>query len=65
MGESTHRGTMTLVGRSDAAYRDQSTEGKCRLGYVVGLMSSILQYLCQILQLTPKYTRELVKSRLG
>ena len=34
-GETTHCETMTPVGRSAAAYGDQSAEYKSRLGYVI------------------------------
>ena len=56
---------MTLVGWSDAAYGDQSTEGKCRLGFVIGLMSSTLKGPFRILQRTYKFSRKMVKSSLG
>ena len=59
-----HRRTMTLVGWSDADYKGQSTDGKCRLGCVLGLMSSTLKGLCRILQWTSTFTREMVKSSL-
>ena len=64
-GEQVHGGSMTMVGWSDAAYGDQSTEGKCRLGYVIGLASSTLKGPCHILQWTSKFTRQMVKSSLG
>ena len=41
--DRVHCGSMTLVGRPDAAFGDQSTAGKCRFGYVSGLMSSTLK----------------------
>ena len=41
-GEKLRHGTLSLVRRTDAAYGDQSAEGKCRLGHVIGLMSSPL-----------------------
>ena len=41
--EEIHEGPTTLVGWSDEAYGDQSTMGKCRLGYVIGLMPSTLR----------------------
>ena len=56
---------MTLVGWSDAAYRNQSTEGKCRLGYVIGSTSSTLKGLCHISQRATKFTRKMVESSLG
>ena len=56
---------MTLAGWSDAAYGGQSTEGICRLGYTIGLMSSTLKGACRILPRTSKFTRKMVKSSLG
>ena len=56
---------MTLVGWSDAAYGRLSEEGRCRLGYIIGLMSSSLSGPCHVLQWTSKFTRKLVKSSLG
>ena len=64
-GVKVHRGSAPLVGRPDAAYSDQSTEGKRRLGYVVGLTSSTPRSPCRILQWTSKFTWEFVKSILG
>ena len=43
--DRVHGAPRTLLGLSDAAYREQSTEGKCRVGYVIGLMSSTLRVL--------------------
>ena len=56
---------MTMVGWSDAAYRDQPTEGKYRLGYVIGLMSSTWEGPRHILQWTSKLTRKIAKSSSG
>ena len=56
---------MALAGRSGAAYGDQSSLGKCRLGYAIGLMSSTLSGPSHIIQRTSKFTREMVKSSLG
>ena len=64
-GERLHNGTLSLVGWSDAAYGDLSQNGKCRLGYLIGVMFSSLSGPCHILQWTSKFTRELVKSSLG
>ena len=64
-GERVHRGTTAPAGWPHAAYGYQSTEGKCRLGYVVGLMSSTLKGPCHISQPTSKFTREMAKSSLG
>ena len=60
-----HKGALTLVGWSDAAYGKLSEDGRCRLGYIIGLMSSSLSGPCHILQWTSKFTRKLVKSSLG
>ena len=38
--ETMRCGATSLVGQSDSAFRDQLPEGRCRLGYVFGLMSS-------------------------
>ena len=56
---------MIMVGWSDAAYWDQSTEGKCRLGYVIGLTSSTLKGPRHILRQTSTFTRKMVKSSLS
>ena len=37
--ETVHCGATSLVGQPDAAFREQLLEGRCRLGYVFGLMS--------------------------
>ena len=39
--------------------------GKCRLGYVIGVMPSNLTGPCHIIQWTSKFTTKLVKSSLG
>ena len=64
-GGKMHFGWMFLVGWSDAAYGGQSTEGKCRLGYVVGLTSSSLKGPRRVFQRTSKCPREKVKSSIG
>ena len=64
-GEKVHGGAMSSAGWSDAAYGSQSTGGKCRLGYVIGLMSSTLEGPCHNLRWPSKFTQELVKSSLG
>ena len=51
---------MTLAGWPDVAYEDQSAEGKCRLGYVIGMKGP-----CRILPWTSKATWEIVKSSMG
>ena len=64
-GEKVHGGTLSLVGWSDAAYGDLSQSGKCRLGYLIGVMSASLSGPRHVLQWTSKFTRKLVKSSLG
>ena len=64
-GERLHKGTLTLVGWSDAAYGKLSEDGRCRLGYIIGLMSSSLSGPCHVLRWTSKFTRKLVRSSLG
>ena len=63
--EKSLTGTMTLLGRSGAAFGDQSTLRKCRLRYVVGLTASTLRGPCQFIQWASKFTRKLVRSSLG
>ena len=63
--ETIHGGTMTVAGWSDAAYGGQSTLGKCRLRYVIGLMSSTLRGPCHIIQWASKFARKLVEGSLG
>ena len=55
---------MSFVGRSDAAYGDQSAAGKCRLGTVIGLTSLTLNVPCQITQWASKITRKSVETGL-
>ena len=57
--------TLSLVGWSDAAYGDLLQNGRCRLGYLSGIMASSLSGPCHVLQWTSKFTRKLVKSSLG
>ena len=64
-GEQVHGGWLTTPGWPDAAYGGQSTEGKCQVGYVIGLMSSTLTGPFHILQRTSKFTRKMVKSSMG
>ena len=64
-GERVHWGLMTFFGWSDAAYGGQSTEGKCRFGYVIGLTSSTLKGPCRILLRTSKIARKMAKRSLG
>ena len=55
-----HRGTM-----SPAEWPDQGPDGKCPLGFVIGLMSSVLSGQCRILQSISEFARELVKGSSG
>ena len=63
--EKIHGNAMTLVGWSDAAYGDQSSLGKCRLGYVIGRMSPNLCGPCHLTQWPSKFARKLAESSLG
>ena len=56
-GGRVHCGSMSLVGWSDAAYGNQSTEETCHLGYVIGLMSPNLKGPCHSSQWTSKFTQ--------
>ena len=49
---------------SDAACRNQSIEGRCRVGYVIGLISASLLGPRHILLLASRFTRKSVKSSL-
>ena len=44
-----HNCTTYLAGWPDAAFGDQSSLGKCRLGYVIGLTASTLSGPCHII----------------
>ena len=48
-GEKIHSGTMTPTGWSDAAHGEQSANGKCRPGNVIGFTSSALRGPCHII----------------
>ena len=63
--ERLQEGTLTLAGWSDATYGDLSQNGKCRLGYLIGITSSSLTGPCHVLHWTSKFTRKLVKCSLG
>ena len=52
-GEKVHSGSTSLAGRSGAAYGNQSTEGKCQLGYVIGLTPA-MPYFAMDIQVYPK-----------
>ena len=54
-----------LVGWSDAAFGTHTQDGRCRLGYIIALMSSTLTGPVHILQWASKFTRKRVKSSLG
>ena len=64
-GEKVHRGNASLVGWSGAANDDQSAEGRCRLGYVIGMTSATLNVPCHTAQWTPKFSGKLVRGSLG
>ena len=56
---------MLLAGWSDAAFGTHSQDGRCRLGYLIGLTSSTLTGSVHIPQWTSKFTRKHVTSSLG
>ena len=56
---------MTIAGVSDEAHGDQSTTGKCRPGFVIGLISSTLRGPCRIFQWAAEYIYKLVTNSLG
>ena len=60
-----HRGTISPAEWPDAAYGDQAPDGKCPLGFGIGLMSSVLSGQCRILQSISEFSRELVKGSSG
>ena len=62
-GEKLHCGSTSLVGWADAAYGEQSTEEKRRLGYAIGLMSSSLTGPRHVRQWISIFTGKLVNSR--
>ena len=61
-GEMEARGES--VGWSDAAHGGQVAGGKCRLGSVIGIVSTSLTGPRHVLQGTSKFTRKLDKSSL-
>ena len=63
--ETIHGNAKTLVGWSDAAYGDQSSMSKCRLGNVIGFMSSNFCGPRHLIQWTSEFTRKLAKICLG
>ena len=64
-GEKVRSDPMSFGTWPDAAYGDQSSAGKFRLGCAIGLMSSTLSGPRHILQCTSKFSRELVNGILG
>ena len=52
---------MSLVGWSDAALGGRSTEGKSRVGFVIGLKSSSFSGPFHILQWKSKFARKFIK----
>ena len=56
---------MTLVGRPDAAYGNESTPDKCRLGLVIELTASSLRGPFQNIHRASKSTRKLARSSPG
>ena len=58
-------GATLLTGWPDAARGDQSSGGKCFLGYVIELMSSSLSGPWALPQSKSKFTRKVVKSSPG
>ena len=57
--------SMLLVGWSDAASGTHTQDGRCRLGYIIGLMSPTLAGSDHTLQWTSMFTRRHVESSLG
>ena len=57
-----HSKTLSLAGRADTPYSDQSAKDKCRLGYVDRLTGSSLRGPRHILRWASKFTRKLVRS---
>ena len=47
------------------AFGTHAQDGRCHLGYAIGLMSSTLTGPAYNLQWAPKFTRKHVKSSLG
>ena len=64
-GEMRTRDGKTPAGRADAACGDQTSEGRCRLCFAIGLVPSMLEGPCHILRLTSVFSRKLVRSSLG
>ena len=51
--EDIHRGTISVVGSSNAGYGDRRAGGQCPLVYAIGLTSSTFRVPCRILQRPP------------
>ena len=56
---------MTLVGRSDALYGNQTKEGWLPLGYVIGLVSPTLRGPRRVIRGSSEFARKLAGSNLG
>ena len=63
--EKINCGTMSTVRWSDVAYGDQSSEGRSRSGYAIGLMSSTLNGPCRTIPWTSEFAKEWFESSLG
>ena len=59
------RGAVSFAGWSGAAYVDQSPEGRRRVGFVIGLMSSTLNGLRRISRRASLFARQWVKKSVG
>ena len=60
--EEARCSTMTLAGWSDSAFGDQTSEGRCRLGCVIGPVSSTFRGPRHTLQWPSKFAKKLMKS---
>ena len=59
------QGTLTLAGRSDATYGDQTKDGRWRVGCLINVLPSSLRGPCYIHQWLSNLTRITVKSSIG
>ena len=57
-GEKEARGAIIPAGRSDAAYRGQTKEGRCRMRCAIGLASSTLRRPCHIIRRPSEFARK-------
>ena len=64
-GEKRRCGAMSLVGRTDAAFGDQSTGGKCRLRFGISPMAPSFAGPRHILLWASDAARTLARSSLG